>query len=181
MAEGLIHLTSHLVFPVLLVAGLVHAPLAYLDSASIAAQASLVLSALGLIAVGGVFLVQLLAQRSLHPDWPRRIAHFPFFLAGSMGLSISNTLAVADAFSGRPSNFVRTPKTGATVGSVSYSARRLPGVVLLEVAMAAYSLAGVVLLTLSGIWSAVPFQVFLTTGFVLVSWLNLKQILDGSR
>ena len=183
--EGVIHLTSHLVFPFLLLAGLLHAPLAYFRGDSIPADVSLALSAVGLAAFGGVFLAQLLAQRSLHSDWPRRIALFPLYLAGSMGLAINNTLAIADAFTGRPSIFVRTPKSGTVGDRGDHNRRSTRGlhlhirfrpVVALELAMAVYTTFGLGLIAAAGAWSALPFQTFLVTGFWLVGVSNVVQI-----
>jgi cellulose synthase/poly-beta-1,6-N-acetylglucosamine synthase-like glycosyltransferase len=183
-AEGLIHLTNHLVFPFVLLAGLLHAPLAYLKgTVNSPGESYFAALGIGLVAFAGFFLVQLFAQRSLHDDWLRRLTLFPLFVAGSMGFSINNTLAVADALSGRASAFERTPKHGI-VGRPSparHAARRprtgrLPIVVVLEMAMAIYCIGGLAVIMLLGEWAAVPFQVFLAAGFGLVSYYSLAQV-----
>ena len=106
---------------------------------------------------------------------------FPVFMAGSMGLSFSNTRAVFEAVTGKQSAFVRTPKyrsssPNGTVGeaamkskgSSDYVDRKIPRVVWVEVGLLAYSVVGLVWLIISGNWIAVPFQALLASGFGLV-------------
>ncbi|MFV1980714.1 MAG: cellulose synthase family protein [Rhodothermia bacterium] len=184
--EGVIHLTSHLVFPFLLLAGLLHAPLFYLKAtASGPGDWYFAVMTIGVVALFGVFLVQLFAQRWLHADWVKRMTLFPLFLAGSMGFSINNTFAVADALSGRQSPFVRTPKLSNSRDGQRrkwwdnpYATRRLPRVVFFEIAMTVYSASGLVLIIVLHEWMAVPFQAFLTLSFGLVSIFNLAQVAE---
>ena len=84
----------------------IHAPVAYLNAGSPEYFAAM---SLGLLALTGVFLVQLFAQRSLYPDWLKRMGYFPMLIAGSMGLALNNTTAILGGLSGRVSPFVRTP------------------------------------------------------------------------
>ncbi len=182
--QGLIHLTNHLVFPFVLIVGFLHAPLFYLrGTASGPGDWYFAMMATGVVALFGVFLVQLFAQRWLHTDWVKRMTLFPLFIAGSMGFSINNTFAVADALSGRQSPFVRTPKlSNSGPGKRDkwwdnpYATRRLPRVVLFEIAMAVYCASGLVLIIELHEWMAVPFQAFLTLSFGLVSFFNLAQV-----
>jgi cellulose synthase/poly-beta-1,6-N-acetylglucosamine synthase-like glycosyltransferase len=187
-AEGLIHLTSHLVFPFVLLAGILHAPLSYMKT-TVGSPGELYfwVTGVGLLAFVGFFSSQVVAQRALHPDWLKRLALFPLFLAGSVGFSVNNTLAVADALTGRQSPFRRTPKLGLSEKSPtrtwsrsSYASRRLPPIVLAEIVLALYSAGGLVLVLSLGDWSAIPFQIFVTAGFGLVSIYSLLQV-AGAR
>jgi cellulose synthase/poly-beta-1,6-N-acetylglucosamine synthase-like glycosyltransferase len=113
-AAGTVHLTAHLAYPLVLLAALTHPALIWLESTG-AGPGPLYFAALsvGMVGFAGVFLAQLFAQRALYPDWLRRTAlHFPLFMAGTVGLALSNTHAAARALLGRTTPFVRTPKTG---------------------------------------------------------------------
>ena len=188
IVEGLIHLTSHMVFPFVILAALLHAPLVYMKSSG-AAPVELYFAAmsLGLFALAGVFLVQLFAQRSLYPDWVERMRFFPMFIAGSLGLSINNTLAIADALIGRESPFVRTPKLNSSSDGAdarrwwqsAYARVNVPTVAVLEIVMAAYCLGGLVVVISLGEWVAAPFQALFTAGFGLVGIYNVYQVADA--
>ncbi|GAB4173371.1 MAG: hypothetical protein Fur0032_12950 [Terrimicrobiaceae bacterium] len=51
-------------------------------------------------------------QALLHGDWPRRLLRLPALTLAGMGVAASNTRAVWEAFLGKPSAFIRTPKRG---------------------------------------------------------------------
>ena len=189
-AAGTFHLTAHLSYPLVLLAALTHPALMWLKSSG-AGPGPLYFAALsvGMVGFAGVFLAQLFAQRALYPDWGRRMLRFPLFLAGTVGLALSNTRAVGRALLGRRTPFVRTPKTGACKRAgrpwwgTRYAAEfvsgrgRLQGkgVVWGEGALAAYSVAGFFVVAASGEWAALPFQALFAAGFVLVAGLRLRQ------
>ena len=141
--------------------------------------------ALGLIGFAGFSLAQIFAQRRLYADWPRRLGILPVFMAGTIGMSIGNTIAVVEAFAGISTPFVRTPKFGAAPGrrasSGGFAGRRAAGSVALriayplEFAMGVYSTAGVAYLLFTGQWDAVVFQLFFAVGFVLVAAATLRE------
>jgi len=175
--EGTLHLTAHFAFPFILLAALTHAPLLWLKSAGQGPGdfyfASL---SLGLIGFVGFFLAECYAQRALYPDWPRRLRRFPLFMAGSIGLALSNTRALLQGLRGISSPFTRTPKTGTKRWWTSrYTSADVPGVVWGEVLMALYSVAGLAVVLILGEWSAVPFQALFATGFALVAGVSLRQ------
>ncbi|NNF03065.1 MAG: glycosyltransferase [Rhodothermales bacterium] len=180
--EGTIHLTANGVFPFILVAALCHAPLVGLQSRGMGPGAGyFALMSVGLIGFAGFFLAQVHAQRSLYPDWGRRLRFFPAFLAGSIGMAVSNSRAVSDLIAGRPVPFARTPKFSVSPGSESrwwnmrYADLRIPPVAIAEAAMAIYCAAGLVLVVAERAWAAVPFQLLFMTGFLFVSMINIRQ------
>ncbi len=179
--EGTAHLTAHLVFPFVLLAALTHAPLLLLKNLGYGPGAAyFALLGLGLVGFAGFFLAQLFAQRALYPDWPRRLALFPVFMAATMGLALSNTRAVAEALTGRRSAFVRTPKYSHDSGAAPwwqsrYAALRLPPVVWGEALLAGYCVAGLGITVAYGEWAAVPFQALFAGGFALVAMASIGQ------
>ena len=166
--QGTLHLTGFAVFPAILLAALLHAPLltAHALGAGVS-DAYLGALGLGLFAFAGVALAHLFTQRALHPDWPGRMAFFPWFLAASMGLALSNTKGAAEGLLRRPSPFVRTPKPSAAACTGTARAERSP-VVALEAGLALYCAAGLGALLAAGAWAAAPFQLLFTAGFGFV-------------
>jgi cellulose synthase/poly-beta-1,6-N-acetylglucosamine synthase-like glycosyltransferase len=186
---GSFHLTAHLAYPLVLLAALTHPVLAWLKGGG-AGPGTLYFAALslGMLGFAGVFLAQLFAQRALYPDWARRFAtRFPFFLAGTVGLALSNTAAVLRGLAGQRTPFARTPKTGDRAGDqdgrpwwrARYATDALfaggGAVVWGEAALAAYSLAGLAVVAAAGEWAALPFQALFAAGFGLVAGLSLRQ------
>lgn len=175
--EGTLHLTAHAAFPFLLLAALTHVPLLWLRHAGQGpGDAYFALLSLGLVGFVGFFLAQSYAQRALYPDWPRRLRRFPLFMAGSIGLALSNTHALWEGLRGTVSAFIRTPKTGATPWwSSRYTSPAVSPVVWGEMLLALYSLGGLIVTLAIGAWSAVPFQALFAAGFGLVGGVSLYQ------
>jgi len=175
--EGTLHLTAHFAFPFILLAALTHAPLLWLKHTGAGpGDAYFAGMSLGLIGFAGFFLAQGYAQRALYPDWPRRLARFPLFMAGSIGLALSNTRALWQGLRGRSTAFTRTPKTGTTRWwSSQYTSASVSPIVWGEALLALYSLAGLGVVIALGEWAAVPFQAFFAAGFSLVAGFSLQQ------
>ncbi len=110
--EGSFHLTAPFVFPFVLLVALLHPPLLILDDVGLNGPSELYfgLLGIGLLGFAGFFLAQVFAQRALYPDWFKRVCFFPLFMAGTMGMALSNTGALLHALRGKKTAFVRTPK-----------------------------------------------------------------------
>jgi Glycosyltransferases, probably involved in cell wall biogenesis len=180
--EGTFHLTAHFAFPFILLAALTHAPLLLLKGLGHGpGEIYFALMGFGLFGFVGFFLSQLFAQRALHPDWRQRLRLFPTFMAGTMGLSLSNSDAVWQALRGTDTAFIRTPKYGASPNDGWWESRyaigELPRVVWGEVGLALYSTAGLGVTIALGEWAAIPFQALFAVGFVLVAASSLRQVL----
>jgi cellulose synthase/poly-beta-1,6-N-acetylglucosamine synthase-like glycosyltransferase len=182
--EGTLHLTAHLVFPFVVLAGLLHGPMVLMKNADAApGEGFFAVLGVGVFGVAGFFLAQLFAQRSLYPEWHGRLRLFPWFMAGTMGLSISNTWAVWHAVTGRKSSFVRTPKRGSTISAVSdspssYVNPRIPGIMWLEMLAFIYSVGFCIAIVAAGQWAAVPFQMLLAWGYGLIVWYSMRDRLS---
>jgi cellulose synthase/poly-beta-1,6-N-acetylglucosamine synthase-like glycosyltransferase len=179
--EGTFHLTAHFTFPFILLASITHAPLLLLkDLGHGPGELYFAIMGFGLFGFAGFFLAQLFAQRALYPDWGRRLRLFPVFMAGSMGLSLSNTQALWQALRGKKTAFVRTPKYGDTSGEgwwrSRYAIAELPRVVWGEALLALFCTFGLGVTIWLGEWAAVPFQALFAAGFVLVTASNIQQV-----
>lgn len=187
--EGTFHLTAHFVFPFVLIAALLHAPLLALEALG-HGPGDLYFAAMsgGLFGFIGLVLSHVLAQRRLYPDWKKRLRDLPLFIAGSMGLALSNTRAVWQALRGRRSAFTRTPKHNSSEASAGEGIRRehrylerwLPPIAWLEAGLALYSTVGFTLLTLLGEWAALPFQGLFSLGFGLVAASSMRQYWENA-
>ena len=178
---GSFHLTAHLAFPFILLAALTHAPLLLLKGLGHGpGELYFAIMGFGLFGFAGFFLAQLFAQRELYPDWKRRLRLFPVFMAGTMGLSISNTNACWQALRGTDTAFLRTPKYGDDTGDgwwqSRYAIAELPQAVWWEALLAIYCTAGLGVVVALGEWAAVPFQALFAAGFLLVTVSNLRQV-----
>jgi cellulose synthase/poly-beta-1,6-N-acetylglucosamine synthase-like glycosyltransferase len=179
--EGTLHLSAHFAFPFILLAALTHAPLLVLKNFGYGpGETYFGVMGLGLIGFAGFFLAQLFAQRALYPDWSRRVRLFPAFMAGSMGLALSNTKALWQALRGKKTAFIRTPKYGDT-GSDNwwnsrYAISDIPRVIWGEALLAMYCTIGLGATIVLGEWAAIPFQALFAAGFVMVTVSNVQQV-----
>ncbi len=176
--EGTIHLTSHLVFPALLLAALLHTPLLLLEHQGRGPGPSyFAFMGIGILGLIGFFLAQALAQRDLYADWIVRLRWFLLFMAGSTGIALSNTQAILAALVGRQSAFERTPKyaTSRAKPKVQYISTHLPTVVFFEIAFMVYCLLGAGILAATGLWIALPFQLLFALGSGMVILASLQQ------
>lgn len=181
--EGTIHLSAIAVFPCIVIAALCHPALVVLKQSGMGPGRSyFAFLSLGLIGFLGFFLAQVVAQRSLYPDWLKRLSLFPLFMAGGIGMSLSNCRAFLDVIIGRRSEFVRTPKHDVTQREGRYSWLqspyvnfKIPGVAYAEAVLALYSVLGLGYMITVGAWSAGLFQFVFATGFLFVSGTNLYQ------
>jgi cellulose synthase/poly-beta-1,6-N-acetylglucosamine synthase-like glycosyltransferase len=174
--EGLIHLTSYLVHPLMLVILALSVPLLYLRL-----PLAYPLTYLSLASLGPPTMY-VWAQRSLYPDWIRRLRHFPFLVLLGTGLTLSNSRAIYRALTGMREEFGRTPKFrlerewdewrgSRYVLSFDWSA-------VGEALAALYALLGVAIALQQGNLFAVPFLMLYVAGLGYVAFLT---ILHSSR
>ena len=67
------------------------------------------LAPLGVMSLAAPILYAL-GQQALNNDWTARTLYFPVLMVFSSGMVINNSRAALDAFTGKPSEFKRTPK-----------------------------------------------------------------------
>ena len=172
------HLTNNLVFPFILVAGVLNVPLVFIKQSG-QYDSYFTFMAVFVFAFIASFLFYLFSQKDVYPDWQRRLFLFPIFMAGSMGFAVNNSRAVLEGLFRRRSDFVRTPKYSILHKKDSwldkkYVPIKISPTVILEGVLAVYCLFGV----LSSLYfleiAAVPFQLLFFLGFSLVAILSVK-------
>ncbi len=186
--QATIHLTNNLVFPFILLVGLLNVPLILLKNGQGNDYSFyFAISSVFVLAFFGSFLMYMTSQRELYPDWRRRILYFPIFMAGSMGLAVNNSRAILQGLVNRRSEFQRTPKyrieneQGHFQGKKYFDRHgpvtRFAGTGILELLLALYSLAGVVISLRFAEFAAVPFQLLYCCGYAYIGVLSLQHSL----
>ncbi len=169
-AEAVVHLTSNLAYPLVLVLSVLMVPAALVRPP----EMWRLLGALDLLFFGAATLsiaaFYLVSQREIYPNWRGRVLWVPVVMSLGLGMAVNQTRAVWEALRGRQSGFVRTPKAGG--GTSSYRAGRHWSVAL-ELALALWFAGGLVLTAWAGRWTALPFLALFGCGF---TWVGLQTL-----
>ncbi len=134
-AQGFLHLGAYMVQPLMLAALLLSLPVVLMHG-----HRPLNLPWLGWAGLGPV-LVGLWGQITLRRDWLKRMRYYPVLVMIAIGLSLSGTLALVEAFAGRRHAFVRTPKFSSANHRGSAYALPLDWTTWGELVLALYALA----------------------------------------
>jgi len=182
--EATIHLTNHLVFPVMLLIALLSLPVMAIK-VSVGASRGFFIGATVFTASALSYpLFYIYAQKEIYPDWKRRVLFLPILMAGAVGLSITNTKAVVEAFLNKKSAFVRTPKYNLTGRSL----KALPGTKYKAGVSSTMFFEWLLMAYLSyAVWfclrhlqlASLPFLLIYWLGFVFIGGLSLWQSLRG--
>lgn len=176
------HLTNNIVFPFILLVAILNVPLIFIKNAG-PYWNFFNFMAIFIVAFVGSFLFYTYSQKDVYPNWRKKIALFPLFMAGSMGLAINNTRAVIEGLLSRKSEFVRTPKfkvinKNDDASKNIYSKKtKIPASTYVEMLMALYSLIGVVASIYFLEFASLPFQLMFFFGFASVSFLSFRHTL----
>ena len=172
------HLTNNLVFPFIVLAGILNVPLVFIKHQG-NYDAYFTFMSVFVFAFIGSFLFYLFSQKDVYADWRRRIFLFPVFMAGSMGFAVNNSRAVIEGLFKRRSEFVRTPKYSIRNKKDSWTDKeyvpvKISSTVVIEIILAVYCLFGVVSSLYFLEIAAVPFQLLFCLGFTFVSVMSVK-------
>jgi cellulose synthase/poly-beta-1,6-N-acetylglucosamine synthase-like glycosyltransferase len=176
--QSTFHLTNNLVFPFILLAGILNVPLVYVKNHG-GYETYFALMSIFVVAFIGSLLFYTFSQKEIYPDWRRRLFLFPLFMAGSMGFAVNNTKAVIEGLISKKREFVRTPKyaiekKGDAWTNKKYVPRQLSFTSFIELILALYCLFGVLSSLYFAEIAAVPFQLLFCLGFGFVSFLSFK-------
>jgi cellulose synthase/poly-beta-1,6-N-acetylglucosamine synthase-like glycosyltransferase len=176
--QSTFHLTNNLVFPFILLAGVLNVPLVYVKNHG-GYETYFALMSIFVVAFIGSLLFYTFSQKEIYPDWRRRLFLFPLFMAGSMGFAVNNTKAVIEGLISKKREFVRTPKyaiekKGDAWTNKKYVPKQLSFTSVVELVLALYCLFGVLSSLYFAEIAAVPFQLLFCLGFGFVSFLSFK-------
>lgn len=104
---------------------------------------------------------------------------FPLYLSFSMGMTLCNTVAVLEAWTGKKSTFVRTPKFNASDAKQNIAAtikgKKKNPLWIMEMVMAIYFSGGAGLAFYYNDFSMFPYHLMLALGFGMIVWFTLKE------
>jgi cellulose synthase/poly-beta-1,6-N-acetylglucosamine synthase-like glycosyltransferase len=170
-AEAVIHLTSNLAYPLVLVLSVLMVPAAMVRPPEYLP----VLIFLDLFFFGSATLSIAIfygvSQRQLHGDWVSRAAWIPVVMSLGLGMAVNQSRAVFEALCGQASEFVRTPKDG--LGGNRQYGTSLHWSVTVELLLAAWFAFGIAVALSQGRWSALPFLALFGFGFAWVGFRSL--------
>ena len=174
---ALVHISSYLTQPLMVLLLLASLPLLWQAPS---AQAPFI--GLGLASLGPPLLYTV-AQGALYSDWKKRVLYFPLLAVVGAGITWSTSRAVWQGLTHWGGTFRRTPKfriegkRGQWSGSVY---RLLPDwVVLGELALMLYAGVTIAVAWSHGNYGAIPFLLLYVVGFGLVAGTDLAQGLRG--
>jgi cellulose synthase/poly-beta-1,6-N-acetylglucosamine synthase-like glycosyltransferase len=172
------HLTNNLVFPFIVLAGILNVPLVFIKHEGMY-DSYFTFMSIFVFAFIGSFLFYLFSQKDVYADWRRRLFLFPLFMAGSMGFAVNNSRAVLEGLFKKKSEFVRTPKYSIKDKKDSWTDKKyvplkISSTVVIEIILAIYCLFGVASSLYFLEIAAVPFQLLFFLGFTFVSVMSLK-------
>lgn len=175
--QGLIHLTSYLVHPLMVLILLLSVPLLFMGQ-----PVAFPLTYLSLASLGPPTLYAL-AQRSLYPDWVRRISYLPLLVLLGTGLTLSNTRAIYEEVRGKKEKFGRTPKFRLEKRRDDWRRSRyalsFDWMALAEMLAALYAVLGVVIALQQGNYFAIPFLMLYVMGLGYVASLTVLHSAHG--
>ena len=169
--QGLIHLTSYLVHPLMMLILILSVPLLLTRQ-----PVAFPLTFLSLASLGPPTLYTM-AQRGLHSDWAKRLRYFPLLVLLGTGLALNNTRSIYEEVRGRKGEFRRTPKFRLEEQRDDWRssgyALSFDWLALGETLCMLYALVGVVIALQQGSYFAVPFLMLYVLGFGYVASLTV--------
>jgi len=177
--EALVHLSSNLAYPlVLLLALLMPLAVAARGPGDLSRALLLDLPIFGM-ATGSVAWFYALAERDAWPGgWRGRLWRIPLAMSLGIGMAVNQSRAVVEGLLGSDRTFIRTPKAGAeTVRHYALGAGWTP---VVELALAAYYLAAIVACVDRHLWASLPFLLLFGLGFGYVGLSSLGLLRWGS-
>ncbi len=178
------HLMSSAIFPATFLLAVLSVPMTFIVSRSGIDLRFFSLFMLSTVMIGLVYY-----QANKDTSWRgwspmRRIVQFvlifPLYLSFSMGLSLHNSIAVVQGFSGRKSPFIRTPKFNIQgINDRAYAGNGFTGKISLyvffEVLLAIYFLVAIVVGWKIGLTTFLVYHLMLLAGFVGISFYSIRQ------
>ncbi len=170
--EAFVHLTCHLNFIAMLGLAIFSLPVVYCKIEGIIPNGYYLFASFFTIGVFGYPLLYVLSQRRLYPDYLKRIPYILGVISYSMGLSVSNTKALCEAFFKRKNNFTRTPKTGGA--SQTYRNESKSIIPIIEVLLGLYMLVALIYVVVNFQLILIPFISFYALGFLNLGFSSIR-------
>jgi len=170
--EAFVHLTCHVNFLALLGLALFSPIIVYFKVENIVANGYFVFASFFTIGAVGYPYLYFLSQRELYPDYRRRIPFIAGVVAYSMGLSVSNSLALFEGWLNRKNVFRRTPKSGGELRGYRVDSKSI--VPFIEILIGIYVFTALVYVIVNLQLILIPFLLFYSFGFLSLGFLSIK-------
>jgi len=176
--EAVMHVTAHLVYPLLFLLALLTFPLLLVRQSGIDYRSYFVFMSVFSIGALPYFMLYFFAQRDSYPDWKSRLKAVPFVVSAVMALSVNNSIAVLEGFIGKASEFVRTPKYNITGRETlkdkkAYRAK-FKFSTFVELGLGLYLVATAVYALVTMQFAILPFIVLYACGFLYFSLASIR-------
>lgn len=176
--EATIHMTNHLIFPMLLFIALLSYPILLIRVNCREAGWFFLFASFFIINAFSYPLFYIYAQKEIYADWKRRMLVLPILFSAALGLSVVNTRAVFSALLGRKSAFLRTPKYNLTAPlAASWQGKKYRGrfdtTALFELALIVYISLSLSFAIRNGLYLAIPFILIYWFGFAFIGALSV--------
>ncbi|NLI97548.1 glycosyltransferase [bacterium] len=179
--EAVMHLTAHLVYPMMFLLAILTLPLLLVRNSGIDYRPYFAF--MSVFSIGGLpyFGLYLLAQKDSYKNWKSRILAIPLVVSTVMALSVNNTLAVIEGFLGKASEFVRTPKYNIKDRNNAQSRKsyktKLGISTFIELILGLYLAATAVYALLTLQFAILPFIILYSLGFLSFSFSSITAAL----
>lgn len=170
--EAFVHMTCHLNFIAMLGLALFSLPVVYCKVEGIIPNGYYLFASFFTIGVFGYPLLYILSQKRLYPDYLKRLPYILGVISFSMGLSVSNSKALLEAFLKRKNTFTRTPKTGGA--NQAYRSESKSLVPIIEVLLGLYMLVALIYVVFNNQIILIPFLLFYTLGFLNLGFSSIR-------
>jgi cellulose synthase/poly-beta-1,6-N-acetylglucosamine synthase-like glycosyltransferase len=180
-AEAFFHLTNNFAYPLLLLLSLLLLPNLIVRTTHGWREVLMIDLPLFFGTTVSIASFYLASEREIYPEkgvW-RVIKRLPLVLSLGIGLCVNQTRAVIEALAGHETEFVRTPKHGVSIKGESWAAKKYKTardvVPYIELSLAAYFAAALVVAGFGGHWISMPFLLLFLGGFTYVGTLSVHQ------
>ena len=169
--EAFFHLTHYMVHPLMVTLAVLAFPVITSFQMNISESLfAFILLAL-ILAMSAPSTLYLVGTRFAHHDWFKHIIFLPFLVIAGIGIAVSNSIAVFEAFIGKESAFIRTPKRGD---------RQLkkykifnPGTAFMEILLGLYCTMSFSSYLIEGKFLIGPFLAIYAAGFLFIGLLTI--------
>lgn len=177
--QAVLHMTHYFVHPMMLVLSVLALPVLLLLDLRFEPAAFGILAAALAISMMAPSALYFVSQRAAYRDWLRRVVCLPALVVMGVGLAVSNSRAVAEAFLGRESPFVRTPKRGGR--EIKRYRVGVPSLAFLEIGLGLYCAFSLHVYLSAEKYLVGPFLAAYAAGFLFIGLLTLAHALESGR
>ncbi|UCC11021.1 MAG: glycosyltransferase [candidate division WOR-3 bacterium] len=177
--EAFIHLTCHINFLAMLGLALFSLPVVYFKVEGYVPSPYYVFISFFTIGAFGYPFLYYLSQRITYNDYLKRAPYIFGVIAFSMGLSISNSIAIIEGWFNKRHVFRRTPKSGGS--RLTYRPESKSLIPMFEIALGVYMLMGLLYVIVHVQLILIPFLLLYCYGFLSLGYSSLKNELQAMK